>query len=161
VKRFRWSLQRLLDVTIRREEALRSELVSLTQEGARLAQEIVTRKALLRSALRDLAGRPLAERLALTQVVMTCSQVVQRQIDRLADELDQCRRNRKRKSEQLLKVRSSRQTLERLREEAEKRYLREQMVLEQRQLDETAQVAYARGALRGRKEREQRELGDE
>jgi hypothetical protein len=154
-------LQRLLDVTIRKEEALRSELVSLTQEAARLAQEIVTRKALLRSALRDLAGQALADRVALTRVVMKCSQIMQRETDRLAGELDQCRQKRKRKSEELLRLRSSRETLERLREEAEKRYLREQMALEQRQLDETAQVGYARNALHERRQSEQQELGNE
>lgn len=161
MKRFKWPLQRLLDVTIRREETLRSELVGLAQEAARLTQEIVTRKALLRSALRELAGQALADRIALTPAVMASSQIVQRQIDRWTARLDQCRRRRKRKTTELLKVRTSRETLERLREEAKQRYLRQQTALEQRRLDETAQVAYARDALHVRKERGEREPGHE
>jgi flagellar export protein FliJ len=161
VRRFKWRLQRLLDVTIRKEESLRLELVNLAQETARLGQEIVTRKVLLRSALQDLARQVLADRIARHEVVMTCSQVVQRQIDRLTGRLDQCRRKRKTKTEELLKIRSSRETLERLREEAERRYLRQEAAREQRLLDETAQVAYARKALHARKESRRRELDHE
>jgi flagellar biosynthesis chaperone FliJ len=46
-----------------------------------------------------------------------------------------------------MNIRASRKTLERLREEAKQRYLREQSLLEQKQFDETAHTALARKAL--------------
>ena len=161
MKRFKWPLQRLLDVTTRREEALRSELVSLSQAAARLAQEIVTRQALLRSALQDLGGQVLADRIARHEMVMTCSQVLDREIEAFAHRLDQCRQRRKQRTRDLLKLRASRETLERLRQEARQRYLRQQTALEQRRLDEAAQVAYARNALDVRNQHGKRESADE
>ena len=56
MKRFHWRLQRLLDVTIQREKALRSELFAMSRKIAFAHQEIFRRQATLRAALSDLSS---------------------------------------------------------------------------------------------------------
>jgi len=143
VKRFRWPLQRLLEVTVHREQALRAELLNLSQEIVGLRQIILARQAVLRSLLAELAKEDLRKRVSKQQVFMNYVQNDQKQIRRLEQQLKELRTLRKQKNAQFLQIRSSRRTLERLRKEAKQRYLRAQLKLEQKQLDEVAHISFA------------------
>jgi flagellar export protein FliJ len=147
VKRFRWRLQRVLDVTVQREKALRAELFGLSRRIVRLRQEVVRRRADLRSVLSDLAGRPVAERMARQEVFLRCAEAVEREIARLDAQARELEQTRSERTRTFLRVRSSRETLERMREDASREHQREQLKLEQRQFDESAHVSHAREAL--------------
>ena len=143
MKRFRWPLQRLLEVTVHREQALRAELLNLSQEIVGLRQIILARQAVLRSLLEELAREDLHKRFSKQQLFMNYVQNDQKQIRRLEQQLKELRTLRKQKNAQFLQIRSSRRTLERLRKEAKQRYLRAQLKLEQKQLDEVAHISFA------------------
>jgi len=150
VKRFRWPLQRFLEVTAHREEALRAQLLNLSQEIVGLRQIILARQAVLRSLLAELAKEDLKKRFSKQQLFMNYVQNDQKQIRRLEQQLKELRTLRKQKNAQFLQIRSSRKTLERLREQAKDHYLREQLKLEQKQLDEVAHISFASKLLDSR-----------
>ena len=150
MKRFRWPLQRLLEVTAYREQALRAQLLNLSQEIVGLRQIILARQAVLRSLLAELAKEDLQKRFSKQQLFMNYVQNDQKQIRRLEQQLKELRTLRKQKNDQFLQIRSSRRTLERLRKEAKQRYLRAQLKLEQKQLDEGAHISFAAKLLDSR-----------
>jgi len=55
VKKFIWPLQRLLDVTVQKELAVRAKLFALSRRIADVHREIFRRRASLRSVLAELA----------------------------------------------------------------------------------------------------------
>jgi flagellar biosynthesis chaperone FliJ len=74
--------------------------------------------------------------------------VDEEQIRKLEAQLRDLEVQRSKKMEQFLALKRSRETLEKLREEARQRFLHEQLQIEQKQLDEASQIAYARKKLR-------------
>ena len=150
MKRFRWPLQRLLEVTRQREQVLQVELFRLSQQIATVHQEIFRRRAALRVALAELAQEALARRLARQQIFMEYSAAEEVRLDRLREELKNLQERRTESMAALAEKRSSRKALERLREQAFGRHVREMMTEEQKQLDEGAHVAFAHEARRGR-----------
>jgi len=147
VKRFKWPLQRLLDVTLQRELALRAELFALSREIARLRQRIASLRAALRALLAELARRSIEERIPQQEVFMRSAGTDERKIARLREQLHDKETLRSDKTRQFLKVKASRETLERLREEARLRHRKEMERAEQKQLDESAGVSFARRTL--------------
>jgi len=146
MKRFKWRLQRLLDVTIQRERALRSELFALSRRIARLHQEIFRRRTALRATLADLAQEDVQQRVPRQQVFMSHSPVAWKVLNELNVELTELTERRGQATERLMKARSSRRTLERLREEALEGHIRQEIKAEQKNLDETAHVSFPRRA---------------
>lgn len=144
MKRFKWTLQRLLDVTIQREQAARAALFALSRKIAYLRGEIIRRQSTLRSLLEDLAVQPLGVRITRQEVVMKFSEVTETQIAELREQIQALEQERKEKTAAFLKLRASRQSLEKLRGAALDRHLRQQAVEEQKQLDEAGQVSFAR-----------------
>lgn len=150
MKRFRWSLQRLLEVTTHREQVLRAELMNLSQKIVSLRQIILAREAVLQSLLAELAGEDLKKRFSEQQLFMNYVQNDQKQIRRFEQQLKELRTLRTQTNAQFLQVRSSRKALERLREQAKELHLREQLKLEQKQLDEVAHISFAAKLLGSR-----------
>jgi hypothetical protein len=144
VKRFTWRLQRVLDITEQREGVLRQELLVLAHRIIAVRQEILLRQASVRGLLDDLGRRVFAERLPRQLVVMACAAAEERLLERLRVRQAALEVARSAKSDQFLRVRGTRRTLERLREEARLKYLREMDRQEQTQLDETFHISFAR-----------------
>lgn len=150
MRRFQWSLQRLLNVTIQRELDLRNRLLEFTRQIVHLRQLILKLRAAHRTLLGKLAEEELPRRLPRQEVFLRCADVDEERIRRLREQIAALQRERDEAMQRFLKVRSSRETLERRRREAHQQFLREQMKIEQAQLDEGAQVAFARNAIRER-----------
>ena len=144
MKRFHWPLERLLKVTVQRELALRSELLALMHRTMRVRQEILARTAALRSLLSDLAGKSFQDRAALQEVFMATSARTERTIAGLREHVRELTVERGKKTADLITLRKSRDTMERMREEARQEHIREQLKLEQKEFDETAQIAFGR-----------------
>jgi len=145
--RFRWKLQRLLDVTAQRELALRAKLFELSRRMARLRQQIVARRAVHRMLLSELGQKRLAERVGQQQVFMSWLPTEQRAIGRIQADLDGLQRRRGETTRELLKTKSRRETLEKLQADARQRFMKEQSRLAQRELDDIATIGFARRGL--------------
>jgi len=145
MKRFRWPLQRLLDVTELRARALRGELLALAQQIAAARGDLFVRQTSLQAALAEFGRLAFEQRLQRHEVFMRCSAAQQAQLRRLRGQLDELLDRQKAKTQELAAAKASQQTLERLRGEALARYQRELDAAEQKQLDESSQVAFVRG----------------
>jgi len=146
VKRFKWKLQRVLDIQTQHERALRSELFTLAQAMARVREQILERRTVLRTLLEELGGRRLDDRLPEQTVFMEFAAVAERQIDRLRARLRDLESERAAKQRRFLEVRAMCKTLKRLREEARSAYMRDVAKREQMAFDESAHTAFARSA---------------
>jgi len=144
MKRFVWTLQRLLDVTAQRELSLRAELFALARSISGVHREIVFRRSALAGLLADLAGAELGERLARQILFFRQAVVEERRIAALGERLESLRGERTAKTEQFRRTRSRRETLGKLRERARRRHARALAREEQKQLDDSAAVAFAR-----------------
>jgi flagellar biosynthesis chaperone FliJ len=149
VKRFTWRLQRVLDIAQEREEALRNEIALLNHRIFQVKQEILARREAVRRLLDDIARQPLAERLGEQTLIMACASVEHRILQGLHARQSELENQRAAKMQDFFQARRARQTLERIREEARQRYLKEQARLEQIQFDESAHVAFARARRPG------------
>ena len=144
MKRFQWPLQRLLDVTIQRELAARAKLFALSRRIADVHRKIFHHQASLRIALAELSNQNLEKRLPEQQVFMQCSEAEEEKLDILRENLRVLKKQRSDQIDIFTKTKSSRETLERLREESLQRHEREMIKEQQKQLDENAQTAFAR-----------------
>jgi len=144
VRRFRWSLQRLLDVTRQKELAQRAELLRTSREMAGTHQEIAAQKEVIRAALKELSAQGLETRIPRQEVVLACSAQRERVIEQLQERLRRLRARRKEGIAQLVKTKGSRETLERMREDARRDHLMQQLRLEQKELDEGSHILSAR-----------------
>ena len=150
MKRFHWPLQRLFDVTVQRERALRQELLDLAREAATVRQRLLHRRVVLRMELDRLAEEQPSRRLARQELFMNCAAAAAAPLRALQAQWASLERRREEVMRRFVATRTSRQTLERRREEARQAHLREQDKLEQRQFDEGAHVAFARRVIRAR-----------
>ena len=144
MKRFNWPLQRLLDVTTQRERTLRSELFVLLQRITHLHQEIIRRKAVLRSVLADLSEQSIEARIAQQHLFMRWSGSVTREIQLLKSQAKDLGASRAETMTRLAKARKSKETLRRLRADAEQEHVRAELRQEQKRFDEVAQTAFSR-----------------
>jgi Na+/phosphate symporter len=141
VKRFRWRLQRLLDVTARREQMLRWELLATAREMARVRVAIAVRQVTIRSTLARLATMTVDERLARQAAAMIGCAANEAQLTRLRSELGELEKKKAELLKKFMHERARHKTLDRLRSQALERHNREQGRLEQHQFDESAQTA--------------------
>ena len=144
MKKFHWPLQRLLDVTTQRENALKVEVSGLVRRIKKLNDEKSYCLKAVRSLLDELAEKDLPQRMAEHEAFMHCCEDQYLKIERISRFVEEAENRRATKAAQLLRTRSSRQTLGRLRGEARQRYIYKQMKSEQQQMDEGAQIAFVR-----------------
>lgn len=149
MRKFRWPLQRLLDVTLKREQAARAELFVLARQVAKAKQDVTRRQTDLADLLSELGHLALPKRMERQELTMRSATKMQQEIVKLQEVLAQRERQRKEKTQQVLKLRQSRQTLEKLRQQARDRYGKELLAFEQKQLDESASLAFVRKAAAG------------
>lgn len=150
MKRFAWTLQRLLDVTQRREQALRGELTELSGRIGALRREAAQRRDALRRQMEALGRLPLSQRMERMVSFAPCVKVEEAAISALQEQAQALQEQRRKTMEKFLAVRASRRTLEKLRTQSYERYKVEARKAEQKLLDETATVAFAR-QLQGRR----------
>jgi len=144
MKKFRWPLQRLLDVTVQRETVLRTELLTMLPAIAAAQQDIASRKAQVRTMLSELAREDLQKRLPRQQLAMSNSHTSQRLIDHLSNKVRRLEMRRDEKVKVFSEVRASRERLQKLRSKAYEEYLQQQARLEQKLLDESSQNSHIR-----------------
>lgn len=150
MKRFVWPLQRLLDVTMRREQALGAGVMALSRRIAQLHQEIVHRRMIVDDLLGELAQLDIGHRVAVQKVLMDSLSCEQDEIGHRQEQLDVLRSQRSQQTTTYLQARTKRQTLEKRRAEAKDLHIRAELKHEQASFDESAQIVFARKALEAR-----------
>ncbi|MCK5172867.1 MAG: hypothetical protein KAR47_05715 [Planctomycetes bacterium] len=147
MKKFSWRLQRLLDIKIKQEEAIRMELVAVTEQAVGVRSRIMMEKAAIRQMLADIEDLSGEERLEKQEFFLRYVHVSDEKIARLQGELAVLEKLRREKIQEILKIRKFRRGLEKLREKARSEFIRDQERLEQNQLDDRTSTSYARKIL--------------
>ena len=144
MKKFRWRLQRLLDVRGKQEDALRAELMGLTEQIAALRGRILMEKTVLRTRLIDLRQTAAEKRIVCQQSFMDCVAVVDDRIAGFQDDLNILEQNRKEKTEAIMAIRKFRKALEQLRAKALDDYTSELNSETQKHQDENVNNVFTR-----------------
>ena len=120
---FVWRLQRVLDIRVKEEQAIRSELMALSERMVLLRQEIMVIRARIHTALEELSEKEPADRLSGQQVFMKHAEYSENEINSLRAKLSNVEIQRREKMNELLKKRQSIKTLEKLRDKAKEEFL--------------------------------------
>ena len=144
MKRFTWRLQRVLDIRTKEEQKKTAELLEITDKLVATRSELLIKKKLLENIINDLAAESPKKRLAKQEFFLAYSYTSNEQIKKLKEKINLLEIRQKDKIKEVLKVRRSKEGLERLRSEAKTQYIKEQEKLEQKELDDRATVSFVR-----------------
>ena len=144
MEKFRWPLQRLLEVTRQRQRVRQAELAALNLQLDGSRQRIHQRLALMRGLLKDLGREQAPRRLSRQELFMNCLAAEKRRMDEMTQEMNRLRSAKEQKTRELLEIRKYQEMLERLRRRALESYRREQNRLEQLQSDEVGGLGHLR-----------------
>ena len=144
MRRFVWRLQRVLDIRTKQEQVKTQELFALTEKLAQVRGELLTQRRILQGIIESIARERKGERIGKQEFFLRNSAATDEQIKRLEAAVKELENRQKDMIAEVLKIRRSKEGLERLREQAKKRYMEEQDKLEQRQLDEMAVTNFVR-----------------
>ncbi len=147
MKKFIWPVQRLLDIKEKQEDFTRTELVTITEQIVIVRGQIMMQKTILRSVFSELNRLEPQQRMQRQHECMEYAHVIDAKIKTLYQTLEQTEQKRKKKIEEVVKLRKFRKGLERLRAKALIDYREQINQAEQKQLDESITTTFARKIL--------------
>ena len=146
MKRFKWRLERVLDIKTKQEQKERAELLELTERLAEKRGELLMRQKMLKDMIKELDRIDPKQRLREQEFFLRHAATSNEQIKRLKDQVSELELHQKKKIAEVHKIRKLKEGLEKVRAEAKRRFIEEQEKLYQKQLDETAAVSFVRRA---------------
>ncbi len=150
MRRFAWRLQRVLDLKEKEEQLRTAELLALTDKLARRRGELLMQQRMLKEMLNDIAKKQGQDRLSQQELFLKYCGPTDETIKRLKGRVSELELRQREKIAELTKVRRFKESLERLRAEAKKKFIDEQEKLEQKQFDEAATMKFAREMMETR-----------
>jgi len=144
MKRFAWRLQRVLDVKAKQEQIKTQELFVITDRLAQTRSRLLAQQQILRDILESIANEKPIDRLGKQELFLKNSAATDELIKKLQASVRELEVKQKEKIAEVLKLRRFKEGLERLREQARRKYIEVQEKLEQKQLDETATLRFSR-----------------
>ena len=144
MKRFVWRLQRVFDIRKKEEQVKRAELFALTERLANARGELLMQQRILENIIADISKKKTIERLSEQEFFLKYSAASNEQIKKLKNKVMELELQQSKKLAEVLKLRRFNKGLERLRAETKKRFIAEQEKLEQKELDEGANISFTR-----------------
>jgi len=144
MKRFIWRLQRVLDIRIKEEQKKIAELLEITDKLVATRSELLIKKKLLENIINSLTIENPKKRLGKQEFFLAYSNIINEQLKKLNEKICHIEKQQKDKIMEVLKVRRSKEGLERLRIEAKFQFIKEQEKHEQKELDDGATVLFVR-----------------
>ncbi len=144
MRRFKWRLERVLEIKKKQEQKERAELLALTERLAEKRAELLMRQKMLNDVIEHLARSDPKQRLSGQEFFLRHAATSNEQIERLKDQARELELQQKKKIAEVHKIRRLKEGLEKLRAEAKRRFIDEQEKLYQKQLDESAAVSFVR-----------------
>ncbi len=141
---FQWTLQKLLDVTDTRELAAKAELFGISRRIAKLQEDILRRKNMVNALLQDMEHLKIEERMSRQETLMEGMAMERENIRLMIAQMHELHELREEKKVQLAKITAKKDTLNRLRNEARKKYEHLLGLKEQQQADESFNMRFAR-----------------
>jgi flagellar biosynthesis chaperone FliJ len=144
MRRFAWRLQKVLDIKSRQEQLKRNELFQIAEQLAAQRGELLLRRRILRNLAAEIKGHESPARLNAQEFFLRHATADDERIRRLREEIAALEVRHKEKTAEVLALRRFKEGLEKLREQAQEEYLREQENTEQKESDERTALAFVR-----------------
>ena len=148
MKRFVWRLQRILDIKTKEEQTKKKELLELTEKLAQTRGELLIQKKILQDIISDIAAKKPRKRLGEQEFFLKYSTASNERIKKLKNKVGQLESLQRKKIAEVLKVKRFKEGLEKLQAEAKRQFIMEQEKVEQKELDETATISFAREIIK-------------
>ena len=148
MKRFVWPLQKVLDIRTKEEQKKRAELLELTRKLTKNQSALLTRQMILKEMISDINKVEIEKRLNKQEFFLRYSATIDRQIKKMHDRVEQLKSEQRAKIEDVIETRRYKEGLEKLREEAKRKFIEHQERLEQKDADEMASISFVRERLR-------------
>jgi len=146
MKRFVWRLQRVLDIKEKEEQRARAQLFELTEKLAEARAELLSWQKMLEEIAQGLARENPKRRLGRQEFFLQHSAASDKQVRQLKEKVRALELKQRDKIAEVLNLRKYKQGLEQLRAETKRQFIKEQEMLEQKELDERAGVSFVRKA---------------
>ena len=144
MRKFVWRLQKVHDIKEKEEQVKKTELFRLTEKLAETQGRLLTRCRILRDIVLGVAGTKPEKRLGRQEFFLKYSAATDEQIKDLENEVSELQSAQRKKVAEVLKVKQFKEGLERLRDEAKRRFITQQEKLEQKELDEGTTISFSR-----------------
>jgi flagellar biosynthesis chaperone FliJ len=135
----------VLDVRTKQEQIKTQELYALTEKLAQTRGELLAQQRILQDIIESIEKENGGERLIKQEFFLRNSAATDERIKQLEAAVKELERKQKEMIKEVMKIRRSKEGLEKLKEQAKKKYISEQDKIEQRQLDEVAVTGFVRG----------------
>ena len=142
--KFVWRLQRVLEVKKKQEQAIRMELLHLTEQVAQLRCQLLMQKQGLRNMLETVAQTPPAERMNQQALAMDYANGSQVRIKSMEDQVQALSVKKQERIKELLVLKQTTEGLGRLRIDAKQEFLKDENKKEQKMADELTLMKHAR-----------------
>ncbi len=142
--KFVWRLQRVLEVKKKQAQAVRMEVLLLTEQVAQLRCQLLMQKRVLENMLETVAQTPPAERVNQQALAMDYAKGSQIRIKALEDQVQALSVQKQEKIKELLALKQTTEGLGRLRVNAKQQFLKDENKKEQKMVDELTLVKHAR-----------------
>lgn len=147
MKRFVWRLQQVLEIKTKQEQIKRTELLRITERLAHTRGKLLTELMLLKDIIAGIARKNPKKRLGEQEFFLKHSITSDELIKKLKDEISTLELQQRDKIAEVVKLRQFKEGLEKLRAEAQKKFIFEQEKLEQKEIDEGATMTFARKSI--------------
>ena len=152
MRRFVWRLQRVLDIRAKQEVIKTQELFAITEKLAQTRGDLFTQQRILKDIIESIGNEKPGNRLGKQEFFLRNSAATDERIKQLRANAAELEAKQKAKIAEVLKLRRFKEALERLREQAKRKFIEEQEKLEQKQLDEAATLNFTRESRESEKE---------
>jgi flagellar biosynthesis chaperone FliJ len=142
----------VLDIKAKQEVIKTQELFAITEKLAQTRGELFAQQRILKDIIESIDNEKPKDRLGKQEFFLRNSAATDERIRQLQTSVDELEAKQKEKIAEVLKLRRFKEALERLREQAKRRFFEEQEKLEQKQLDETATLSFVRESRESDKE---------
>ena len=144
MKRFVWRLQRVLDIRKKEEQIKTAELLEITDKLAVTRGKLLIMRKRIENIINSITNENPMMRLGKQEFFLAYSYTSDKQLQKLKEEIVHLKSKQRDKIQEVLKIRGSKEGLERLQTKAKLKFIKEQEKYEQKELDEGATVTFIR-----------------
>ena len=149
MKKFKWRLERVLELKKKQEEMARAELLEMTAMIAAVRNAVIVREIKLRDSLERFTKFDIGARTLNHDWMAKSTGFMNEQISLFRKKLVEYEDIKKQKLAKVMELRKSRKNLEKLKESALEKYREEFKKYEQNDLDDITSISRARELIAG------------
>lgn len=136
MKKFKWRLQRILEIKRKEEELKKNELLKVTEKIVSKQSRLLVEKAKLKRMAEEISEKQPKTRIRQQQLFIRYAQSSNEFIKKIKQEIARLEESKKQKIKEYRQIQKSKEGMEKLREKAKEKYLREQGKRLQKEMDE-------------------------